>query len=175
MARQILRMKTALLAIALLCAAAPAAAAGSEVSAWFGRATGNKDVDVTRLAYRLRLAPGTRWWWPTGLQLGASAWSVPDISGTTHRLDAHATAIWRAERAWGYFEGGFGPYLLSHTISNRTTSLPSELQFGSHLAAGLRLGRGATIGIGFQHISNAGLKQPNGGIEFVLLTAGFSL
>ncbi len=166
-------MKNLLLAIALLCTVAPAAASGPELTAHFGRATGNKDVDIARLAYRHPLQPDARWWWPTHVQLGASAWWVPDISGTTHRYDANASAIWRAERAWGYFEGGFGPYLLSSTISNRTTSLPSELQFGSHLGAGLRLGPHATLGVAFQHISNAGIKQPNGGIDFVQLTAGY--
>jgi hypothetical protein len=167
-------MKTVLLAIALLGAAAPAAA-DPQISLYFGRATGGKDVDIARLAYRLPLAPDSRWWWPTHVQLGASAWSVPDISGTTHRLDANATAIWRAERAWGYFEGGFGPYFLSHTISTRTTSLPSELQFGSHIAVGLNLAPHVSIGVGLQHISNAGIEQPNGGIDFVLLTANFRL
>lgn len=151
------------------------ALAQSELGLVYGRATGNKDVDVLRLAYRRALQPDARWWWPTHLQLGASAWWVPDISGTTHRYDANVTAIWRAQRAWGYYEGGFGPYLLSSTISNRTTSLPSELQFGSHLAAGLRLGARASAGVAFQHISNAGLKQPNGGIDFVQLTFGLAL
>jgi hypothetical protein len=100
---------------------------------------------------------------------------VPDLKGTTHRYDANASAIWRAERGWGYFEGGFGPYLLSSTISNRSTSLPSELQFGSHLGAGVRLGARATVGVALQHISNAGIKQPNGGIDFVQITAGWRL
>jgi hypothetical protein len=164
-------VKALALALAFVCAT-PASA--GELHAFFGRAAGGKDVDIVRLGYRLPLAPGA-WWWPTHLQLGASAWWVPDIQGTTHRHDANASAIWRAERSWGYFEGGFGPYLLSSTISNRSTSLPSELQFGSHLGAGLRLGSRLTFGVALQHISNAGIKQPNGGIDFVQLTASFSL
>src|SRR5687768_11134614 len=156
-------------------AASASAAAQPELSVVFGRATGSKDVDIVRLAYRRALEPDARWWWPTHLQLGASAWWVPDISGTTHRYDANATAIWRAQRAWGYFEGGFGPYFLSSTISNRTTSLPSELQFGSHVGAGLRLGARTSIGVALQHLSNAGLKQPNGGIDFLQLTLGLRL
>lgn len=167
-----MRLKGAVLAVALF-SAAPAAAAEHEVVAFFGRATGGKDVDIARLAYRRTLQPNARWWWPTHMQLGASAWWVPDISGTTHRYDVNVSAIWRAEREWGYYEGGFGPYFLSSTISNRTTSLPSELQFGSHAGVGLRLGARATLGIAFQHISNAGLKQPNGGIDFLQVMAGY--
>ena len=165
-------MRKTLFVIALL-AAGSSAAAEPQITAFFGRATGGKDVDILRLAYRRALAPDARWWWPTHLQLGASAWWVPDISGTTHRYDLNASAIWRAERAWGYFEGGFGPYFLSSTISNRTISLPSELQFGSHVGAGLRLSRRLTVGAAFQHISNAGIEQPNGGIDFIQVMAGY--
>lgn len=167
-------MRSLFLTLALLCASL-ADAAEPEVTAYFGRATGGKDVDIARLAYRRALAPDARWWWPSHVQFGASAWWVPDISGTTHRYDANVSAIWRAERAWGYFEGGFGPYLLSSTISNRTTSLPSELQFGSHVGVGLRLGTRLTLGVAFQHISNAGLEQPNGGIDFAQITAAWRL
>jgi hypothetical protein len=172
MAEQILHMRSLFLTLALLCASL-ATAAEPEVTGYFGRATGGKNVDIVRLAYRRALAPDARWWWPSHLQFGASAWWVPDISGTTHRYDVNVSAIWRAERGWWYFEGGFGPYFLSSTISNRTTSLPSELQFGSHVGAGVRLSQRFTVGVAVQHISNAGIEQPNGGIDFVQATAGY--
>jgi lipid A 3-O-deacylase len=71
--------------------------------------------------------------------------------------------------------GGIGVYLLSHTINNDTTHLPTSFEFGSHVGAGLRVGarREATVGIALQHLSNAGIKQPNGGVNFVLLNASF--
>jgi hypothetical protein len=31
------------------------------------------------------------------------------------------------------------------------------------------------VGVALQHISNAGIKQPNGGIDFVQITAGWRL
>lgn len=43
------------------------------------------------------------------------------------------------------------------------------------MSLGLRLGARASVGIGLQHISNAGIEQPNGGIDFILLTASFAL
>ena len=51
------------------------------------------------------------------------------------------------------------------------------LQFGSHVGMGLRLGapRQASVGVALQHLSNAGIKQPNGGINFYLLTIGVEL
>lgn len=160
---------------ALLLAGAPSAAA-QELAVSVGRATANKDVDVVRLAYRRELAPSSaRWWWPTHVQVGAGIWRVPQLDGRTRRLDAAATAVWRAERRFGYFEAGFGAHLLSHTINNDTTRLPSAFQFGSHLGAGLRLGEAAALGIAIQHLSNAGIKEPNGGIDFILIRASLAL
>jgi hypothetical protein len=68
----------------------------------------------------------------------------------------------------GYVEAGIGGYLLSKTINSPEHRLPSSFQFGSHIGAGVRLGEG-TIGIALQHLSNAGLKQPNGGIDLILV------
>jgi lipid A 3-O-deacylase len=127
------------------------------------------DTDIARIGYRFALPEKDAWWMPTHAQLGASAWRVPDLAGTTRRLDLNATAIWRAERHWGYTEAGIGPYLLSKTINNDDTRMPSSLEFGSHLGVGFRLAKNHTLGIGLQHLSNAGIKQPNGGINLVLL------
>jgi lipid A 3-O-deacylase len=134
----------------------------------FGRAVDSEDTDIVRLGYRHPLPPRDSWWMPTHVQLGASVWRVPDIRGTTRRFDVNATAIWRSDRPWGYFEGGFGGYLLSKTINNEETRLPSAFEFGSHIGLGLKFGPG-TLGVGLQHLSNAGLKQPNGGIDLVFV------
>lgn len=152
--------------------------ARSELIAEVGRAAAAKDIDVVRLHYRRQLASDQRWWWPTHVQLGAGIWRVPDLAGTTQRFDANATSVWRASSARSYVEAGFGVYLLSHTVNNDTTSLPTSLQFGSHVGAGLRIGasgEAATLGIALQHLSNAGIKQPNGGVNFVLVTLRFPL
>jgi hypothetical protein len=155
-----------------------AAQVRSEVIAEVGRAAAGKDIDVVRLHYRRELASDPHWWWPTHVQLGAGIWRVPDLAGTTQRFDASATSVWRADSARSYVEAGFGVYLLSHTINNDTTHLPTSLQFGSHVGAGLRIGawgEAATLGIALQHLSNAGIKQPNGGVNFVLVTMSFPL
>jgi hypothetical protein len=151
------------------------AAVHAEVAVYAGRAFASKGVDIVRLAHRRTLEPGSAGWWPQQLQLGASLWRVPDLGGTTRRYDLNATAIWRANVAWGYIEAGFGPYLLSRTVRNETTSLPSTLQFGSHIGAGWQLAQGARLCVAFQHISNGGLRQPNGGIDFVLVMASVPL
>jgi hypothetical protein len=166
-------------ALALLAAArAPAAQPGLGLTV--GRATHSHDTDIVRLAYRRPLAGDSAaapWWRPQYLQFGASVWRVPDLGGITRRYDASVTPVWRKETALGYLEAGIGAYLLSHTINNDTNRLPSALQFGSHVGMGLRLGapRQASVGVALQHLSNAGIKQPNGGINFYLLTIGVEL
>jgi hypothetical protein len=156
-----------LILAAILLFAATLAAAG-ELGLVVGRSTESDETDIVRLAYRHPLA-AKEWWMPTHLQLGASLWRVPDVRGTNRRFDLNATPVWRSMNSWGYVEAGFGGYLLSKTINSPEHRLPSSFQFGSHLGAGLRLGRDSTLGIAVQHLSNAGLKQPNGGIDLILL------
>jgi hypothetical protein len=143
-------------------------AAEAQWVGFFGRAVESQDTDVVRLGYRVPLKESEAWWMPTHAQLGASVWQVPDIRGTTRRFDVNATSIWRNEKAWGYWEAGFGGYLLSKTINNEDTRVPSAFEFGSHIGIGFKLGRG-TLGIGLQHLSNAGIKQPNGGIDLLFV------
>ena len=102
---------------------------------------------------------------------------MPDVSGTTQRFDVHATPVWRADFARTYIEAGIGVYLLSHIINNEATHMSTSFEFGSHVGAGVRLGaRGETrFGVALQHLSNAGIKEPNSGVNFVLLNATFPL
>jgi hypothetical protein len=160
----------------MLLAAVPVAwAADAEVGVWHGRAFDSHETDVTRLTYRRSLRNDAQTWWrPQHLQLGVGIWRVPEFAGRTTRYDASVTPIWRSENSFGYIEGGIGVYLLSHTINNPTNRLPSALQFGSHVGAGLSFDK-ASVGLALQHISNAGLKKPNGGINFYLLTVSVPL
>ena len=161
-------MVRALLVLMALASGA-ASAADPQWTAIFGRGVESADTDIVRLAYRHPLKDNGAWWRPSHAQLGASVWQVPDIRGTTRRFDLNVTAIWRSEKPWGYLEGGFGSYLLSKTINNDDTRVPSAFEFGSHIGAGLRLAKNHTVGIALQHLSNAGIKQPNGGIDLVLV------
>jgi lipid A 3-O-deacylase len=157
-----------LLVLVVFLAPAISNAAEPQWIAVFGRGTESADTDIVRLGYRHPLKDNGEWWMPSHAQVGASVWRVPDIRGTTRRFDLNATSIWRNEKSWGYWEAGFGGYLLSKTINNDENRLPSSFQFGSHIGVGLKLGPG-TLGVGLQHLSNAGIKQPNGGIDLLLV------
>jgi hypothetical protein len=162
-------MARAVLLALVLIACRPGAAADPQWIAAFGRGTESDETDIVRLAYRHPLKKNGEWWRPSHVQLGASSWHVPDVRGTTRRFDLNVSAIWRGDKPWGYWEAGFGGYLLSKTINNDENRLPSAFEFGSHLGAGFRLAKDHTIGVAIQHLSNAGIKQPNGGIDVVLL------
>ena len=162
-------MARAVLIALLLFACGPLAAADRQWIAVFGRGTESDETDIFRLAYRHPLKENGAWWKPSHVQFGASSWHVPDVRGHTERLDLNVSAIWRGDKPWGYWEAGFGGYLLSKTINNDENRLPSAFEFGSHIGAGFRLAKDHTIGVAIQHLSNAGLKQPNGGIDVVLL------
>jgi lipid A 3-O-deacylase len=69
-----------------------------------------------------------------------------------------------------FAEAGIGAHLLSHTsISGR--EFGSAFQFGDLLGAGWRFGarREYELSLRIEHFSNAGIKQPNRGIEFAML------
>jgi hypothetical protein len=163
----------------LLASASSVLAAEPEWGLSVARSFDTHETDILRLTYRRPLEPreGTRWW-PQQLQFGASVWRVPDLGGVTRRFDVNVTPVWRTETAFGgaakgYVEAGLGVYLLSHSIHNDTNRLPSALEFGSHLGVGLQLDPRLSVGLAVQHISNAGIKQPNGGINLYMLTASY--
>ena len=155
-------------ALAALLLSPLAAAAEPEWIVAFGRGTESADTDIVRLGYRHPLKQNGDWWMPSRVQIGASVWRVPDIRGISRRFDINATGIWRSDKPWGYWEAGIGGYMLSKTINNDENHLPSAWEFGSHIGAGTKLGAG-TLGAAIQHLSNAGIKQPNGSINLILV------
>lgn len=157
----------------LLILSQPAVGADREWGLVFGRGSESADTDIVRLTYRRPLEGPDKWWMPSHLQLGASVWRVPDIRGTTRRFDLSATPIWRHNIGAAYVEAGLGVYFLTKTINNDDTRVPSSLEFGSHLGTGMYLTKDFSVGIAVQHLSNAGLKQPNGGINLWLISGSW--
>lgn len=157
---------------ALLTGASPALAE-TWLAVFAGQGAG---VDMARAALRFETGLAEKHWvWPAYLQVGVDFWRVPQFTGVRTDLVALSlTPIYRYVRPrnestdW-YFEAGAGAYLLSDTVANYRTSLPTSFQFGSHIGAGLAFGqqRQYEVGLALQHLSNARIKQPNGGINFV--------
>jgi len=51
-------------------------------------------------------------------------------------------------------------------ITSTDTMLSTNFQFMQDLGIGVRDARGVSLGAGYKHISNAGIKQPNRGRDF---------
>jgi lipid A 3-O-deacylase len=75
-----------------------------------------------------------------------------------------------SERGW-YAELGSGPSLLMPVFRSRNREFSTELNFQSHLALGYVLGeRGEhDFGVRIEHFSNAGIREPNPGMDFLSL------
>jgi len=67
-----------------------------------------------------------------------------------------------------YVEAGIGFHFLSATSVSQERKFGSSFQFGDHVGVGVRFGEKGRYDIGYryQHLSNAGIKDPNQGINF---------
>ncbi|RAS33170.1 lipid A 3-O-deacylase PagL [Paraburkholderia bryophila] len=67
-----------------------------------------------------------------------------------------------------YIEAGVGVRLLSHVDETPDRSVSSSFQFADMVGLGAQFGlrQNYQAGFRFQHLSNAGIKHPNPGINF---------
>ncbi len=77
-------------------------------------------------------------------------------------------------QAWGgrwFVEGGIGANLLLPVYRSRDKRFSTTFNFGDHLAIGRRFGQHAQheIALRLQHFSNAGIRSPNPGEDFLQL------
>lgn len=73
---------------------------------------------------------------------------------------------------WLYIDHYFGPGF----ITKGNSKVSGGLNFSMHMGMGWRdPNTRMTIGMNWKHISNAGLRKPNKGMDFVLVQVGFPL
>ncbi len=162
----------------LPCFAALALALALPISAnavdGFSVEAGSGDgVDMARV--------GVQWdWQKTWLQRGdwhlGGYWDLQlgRWNGASHITDLGLTPTFRWEndsRRGGYLEAAIGFHYLSSRNVTSAKQLGSNFEFGDHVGAGYRFGeKGAyDVSLRFQHLSNAGIKHPNPGINFTQL------
>ena len=121
---------------------------------------------------------GGRWHLGLSLELEAGTWR-PEV-GRDPLYEFGFTPVLRlmSNRSGSsgpvpFFEAGLGVHLLSN-VHFSDLDLSTSLQFGSHIGAGVFLGRDRrwSLVYRFQHLSNSSVKLPNPGIEFHLLQLG---
>jgi hypothetical protein len=123
--------------------------------------------DSTRV---LRIATIDRWSRLPGYwELSLAVWDNP-VESTA---DLGITPVFRYERGAFHVEAAIGFHFVQAHISAQR-SFSTAFQFGDHIGAGYRSGHWV-FGVRLQHLSNGGLRQPNPGINFLLLRLEYDL
>jgi hypothetical protein len=156
-----------------LCTMAHAAQAVTGVAVEGGSGDG---ADMARVGiqwnWNQRWFEGREWhlggYWDLAIGYWRKSASVPGLNEDITEIGL--TPVFRLQRndmRGPYLEAGIGAHLLSRTRLD-TKRFSTLFQFGDHIGAGFRFGtRGAfDLGYRFQHLSNAGIKRPNDGINF---------
>lgn len=100
--------------------------------------------------------------------------------GSKDFLELAFTPTFRYQRSQGgspYLEAAIGLHLLDNVHVAEDRSFSSRFQFGDHIGAGVRFGPGGRydLGVRLQHLSNAGIRNPNPGINFLQLRLQVSI
>lgn len=167
------RRAGAALLLGACAAAAQAAPAGFDLSLLAARAT-TDDVSKAGLVagwtHPDPLWQGSRWQLALRHEVELSFWHVPRARDL---IEFGYSPVLRLERpaaggALFFLEASIGVRALSHTRVSDRRDLSSSFQFADILGAGWQWGPHgrSTLGVRIQHISNAGLKKPNPGINF---------
>lgn len=168
------RVPGLLLALALLGPGAPALAQGMDVALVAAHAQKSHISKLGLVLGFTRPEPlwqGQRWRLLLRHEGELAAWRVP----LAHNLvELGYSPVLRMERplaAGGAFfaEASIGVRLVSHTRLSDTRAMSTAFQFADMLGLGWRSAGRAELGLRLQHISNASIKRPNSGVNFVLL------
>ena len=132
------------------------------------------------MVYRL----GAQWnwdssWWQSSVgrltgywDAGYTYWEGDETSGN-HSLSFSPVFVYEfaGESVQPYIEAGIGVAAFTST-ELEDNDLGSSFQFEDRIGAGLRFS-GQEIGIRALHYSNAGIKQPNPGVNFLQVRYGW--
>ena len=96
-----------------------------------------------------------------------------DIPGDIQNiLDIGAIPVFRLmreDRVGPYADAGIGVHILSAHYHNNGRRLSTNFQFGTHVGVVYIFCNNLDFGLKVEHISNAGIKEPNSGVNFLLL------
>jgi lipid A 3-O-deacylase len=169
----------ALFVFACLVLAVPQARAVDGMSIEFGRSdSSNTSVDMASIGvqwnWSKRWALGSNWHIGGFWDLSLGYWDNDSRERTASSIvDFGFTPVFRLQQTTPgavapYLEAAIGFHYLSNSSLGSKRRLGSRFQFGDHIGLGLRFGprHAYDIGYRYQHLSNAGIKEPNQGINF---------
>ncbi|WP_425258820.1 acyloxyacyl hydrolase [Rubrivivax sp. RP6-9] len=167
-----------------LCTLPAAASEPSPRSAWLPDG-GFVQAGVAETARTLTIGATWAWSWRrpwAGGQLGGyweasfGRWAsdLEDGRGSTAwvtQLGVTPALRWSPDGARWFLEGGIGANLLLPIYRSKDKRFSTRFNFGDHLAVGWRLGQRHEheLALRIQHYSNAGIRRPNPGEDFLQL------
>lgn len=167
-----LRLATAV-ALTVTSIYAQAAGLGMQLAA------GVADHDVKKGDLGIVWDPGLEWWAVGGYhftvigEAHVAYWDIrEDRAAHPDIWEFGLTPMFRFIKSAGWFrpyvEAGVGVRLLSHVRETQDRSFSSAFQFADTVGVGAQFGdhQNYQAGFRFQHLSNAGIKHPNPGINF---------
>lgn len=173
----LLRFATGLILAILSCSAVAVDSASLELG-------GGDKVRMARLG--LQWDWNKRWLSANGTHIGGywdlslAQWHATkyknDPSRSQNVTSIGITPVFRFQRdskTGPYAEAGIGAHLLSELYDNNGDRLSTAFQFGDHIGFGYVFGNLLDIGLKYQHFSNGGIKNPNSGVDFVILRASY--
>lgn len=115
--------------------------------------------------------------WDAYLELSLGHWRVSNgdaAAGHQNSTRVGLTPVLRLQpKGWNrfFFEAGIGVNWIFPTYRNDTREFSTTFNFGDHLAAGWLFGPSGDqeLTLRLQHFSNAGIKHPNPGENFLQL------
>lgn len=166
--------KFLLLGFAFACSHSLSHAADS-ISLEFG---GGNKTKMARLGVQWNW--DRQWWRSNGTHLGGywdlsfAHWRGERFQNTPNaRQSLNAIGITPVLRLQNdnrkglYAEIGIGMHLLSEHYDNNGRQFSTSFQFGDHVGFGYVFANNVELGMKLQHFSNASIKKPNDGVNFI--------
>jgi hypothetical protein len=110
--------------------------------------------------------------WQLSWELSLGSWHGD--TGTVHDFGVTPVLRHSLSARGAYFDAGIGGHMISDSHISSDLRISTRFQFGDHLGIGYRHER-YDIGLRFQHLSNAGLRNPNPGINFLVVRVQYLL
>lgn len=103
-------------------------------------------------------------------QWRANYWkSVPGAKKNFWDIGATPVLRWQRDSRKGlYGEFGIGYHYLTAYYDNDGNKMSTRFEFGDHIGAGYVFDNGMDLSLKIQHFSNAGIKKPNTGANFIV-------
>jgi hypothetical protein len=166
----------------LLFGVAPASHAVDSIA--FEAGTGDK-IRMARVGVQWKWAQ--QWWRSNGTHIGGywdlnlGRWQgdrYQNVPGRKQNITTIGlTPVFRFQNdtlKGFYLEGGIGANYLSELYDNNDDKLSTRFQFGDHLGIGYVFSNNLDLGLKVQHYSNGGIKKPNSGVDFAVISVRYA-